>query len=53
MALWSLMWKILSFAMAATLKSRLTSLAAIAAYVNLVLRSCRQYQKAQAIKVFG
>jgi hypothetical protein len=46
------MWKILSFAMAATLKSRLTSLAVIAAFANLALQSCRQYQKAQAIKVF-
>jgi len=46
------MWKILSFAMAATLKSRLISLAVIAAFVSLALQSCRQYQKAQAVKDF-
>jgi hypothetical protein len=53
MALWSLMWKILSFVMVATLKSRLTNLVAIAAYVSLALKSCHQYQKAQAIKAFA
>jgi hypothetical protein len=53
LTLWGVKWEILSFATAATLKSHLTSLAVIVAFVNLALQSCRQYQKAQAIKVFG